>query len=61
MRSAIQRRGTAESFVNFAELNLTDIAYIWTVASPEQKQKVQNLQFEDGLDYSNEKGYFEPL
>jgi hypothetical protein len=56
IRLVHERRGTAESFVNFAELSLTDIAHVWKIASPEQKQKVQNLPFEDGLDYSHEKG-----
>jgi hypothetical protein len=46
------RRDIADSFVRFAELQLMDIANAWRIAGPEQRQRVQNLLFEGGLDYS---------
>jgi site-specific DNA recombinase len=50
-------RATAESFVHFAELQLTDMAKVWRIANPEQRERVQNLLFEGGLDYSPETGF----
>jgi hypothetical protein len=50
-------RATAGSFVRFAELQLTDMANVWHIASHEQRERVQNLLFEGGLDYSPEKGF----
>ena len=46
-----------ESFIRFAELSLMDIGTAWQVASPEQRQKVQNLLFHHGLTYSMTKGF----
>jgi hypothetical protein len=43
-------------FVRFAELLLMDIARAWQIAKPEQRQRVQNLLFHDGLQYSPESG-----
>jgi site-specific DNA recombinase len=48
---------TAESFGHFAELQLTDMAKVWRIASPEQRERVQNLLFQGGLDYSPETGF----
>jgi DNA invertase Pin-like site-specific DNA recombinase len=50
-------RITAESFVRFAELQLTDMAHVWRIASPVQRERVQNLLFENGLEYSSESGF----
>jgi hypothetical protein len=47
---------TMEAFIRFAELTLLDIAGTWQQASPENRQKVQNLLFEGGLHYSKEGG-----
>jgi site-specific DNA recombinase len=47
---------TMEAFIQFAELTLLDIAGTWQKASPENRQRVQNLLFEDGLHYSKESG-----
>jgi site-specific DNA recombinase len=52
LRAVTSRRDSADSFVRFAELQLVDIANAWRIAGPEQKQRVQNLLFEGGLDYS---------
>jgi hypothetical protein len=52
VRTFASTRVTAESFVHFAELQLTDMAHVWRIASPEQRERVQNLLFQDGLDYS---------
>jgi hypothetical protein len=45
-----------EAFIRFAELTLLDIAATWQLASPENRQRVQNLLFEGGLHYSKEGG-----
>jgi hypothetical protein len=47
---------TMEAFIRFAELTLVDIAGTWQMASPENRQRVQNLPFEGGLHYSTESG-----
>jgi hypothetical protein len=47
---------TMEAFIQFAELTLLDIAGTWQKASPENRQRVQNLLFEDGLHYSKKSG-----
>ena len=50
-----------EAFIRFAELALLDIAGTWQMASPENRQRVQNLLFEGGLHYSKESGILKPL
>jgi hypothetical protein len=42
--------------VSTASRTETNLANVWKVPSPEQQQKVQNLLFEKGLDYSPEAG-----
>ena len=48
---------TLDAFVRFAELMLTNIAGAWQKASAEQRQRVQNLLFTNGISYSMEKGF----
>jgi hypothetical protein len=38
-----------DAFSRFAKLHMTDIAGAWQLATAEQKHRVQNLLFEDGL------------
>ncbi len=57
LRALDSNRARASSFVHFAELQLTNMATVWRIASPEQRERVQNLLFEGGLDYSPEKGF----
>jgi hypothetical protein len=57
LRSLASARATADSFVRFAELQLADFANIWRRANPEQRERVQNLLFQGGLDYSRELGF----
>ena len=52
MKAVESRLATADSFLRFAELQLVDLANVWRIAGPEQQQRVQNLLFERGLDYS---------
>jgi hypothetical protein len=47
---------TMEAFVQFAELSLMDVGGAWRIAAPENRVRVQNLLFEEGLDYSPELG-----
>ena len=43
-------------FVHFAQLKLVDMASAWKIAEPEQRQRVQNLLFQDGLGYIPKSG-----
>ncbi|MGA8088706.1 MAG: hypothetical protein WCA10_15605 [Terracidiphilus sp.] len=56
MQEINSRRAAADSFVRFAEMQLLDIAKAWQIAGPEPRQRVQNLLFKDGLQYSQELG-----
>ncbi len=56
IRTLTATRATRDSFVRFAELQLTDLANVWRIANPEQRERVQNLLFGDGLDNSPESG-----
>jgi len=49
--------GKMDSFIRFAELRLMDMAQAWEIASPDQRQRVQNLLFSDGLNYSMNAGF----
>ena len=57
LKALASTRATADSFVRFAELQLTDMAHVWRIANPEQRERVQNLLFADGLDYSPKSGF----
>ncbi len=57
LRALDSARATSDAFVQFAELQLTDMAHVWRIASPEQCARVQNLLFESGLDYSPKSGF----
>jgi hypothetical protein len=57
VRSFATTGATANAFVRFAELQITDMAHVWRIASPEQRDRVQNLLFEDGLYYSPKSGF----
>jgi hypothetical protein len=50
-------KATLDSFVRFAELMLADIAGAWLKASPEQRQRVQNLLFPAGVLYTRPNGF----
>jgi site-specific DNA recombinase len=56
IRALGSQRDTFDAFIRFAEIHLTDIAGAWEIAAPEQRQRVQNLLFQDGLLYSPEQG-----
>jgi site-specific DNA recombinase len=56
LRTLDSQLNTMDVFVRFAELLLMDIAGAWQIAKPEQRQRVQNLLFHDGLQYSPESG-----
>lgn len=56
IRSLTSQRDTLDAFIRFAEIHLTDVAGAWKIANPEQRQRVQNLLFKDGLLYSPEQG-----
>ncbi len=50
-------KATLERFVQFSELMLVDIAVAWLKAGAEQRQRVQNLLFSDGVLYSEHSGF----
>lgn len=60
LRACASDRATADSFVRFAELQVMDMAKVWRMANPEQRERVQNLLFQGGLDYSPEFGFLNP-
>ena len=51
-KALTSNRVTLDAFVRFADHRLMDIAGAWQVAGAEQRQRVQNLLFHDGLYYS---------
>jgi site-specific DNA recombinase len=57
LREVAAIQATTDSFVRFAELQAVDMANLWDIARPEQKVRVQNLLFGDGLAYSPETGF----
>jgi len=50
-------KATLEKFVSFAELMLVDIVGAWQKAAGDQRQRVQNLLFSEGLLYSEDDGF----
>ena len=50
-----------EAFVQFAKAMLLDIGEAWRLAGAEQKQRVQNFLFQNGLRYSQKLRKFEHL
>ena len=56
LRDRDARHLTQDAFLRFAKLHLADIAGAWQLATAQQKHRVQNLLFEDGLFYSEETG-----
>lgn len=61
LRSLASRRTAAESFIKFAQLQLLDLAGAWKIAGPEERQRVQNLLFEDGSGLLSDGRSFEPV
>jgi site-specific DNA recombinase len=56
-RALASNAATVESFVSFARLQLMDISKAWQIAGPDQRQRVQNLLFAQGLEYSPKSGF----
>ena len=56
LRALESHEATADGFLRFAEVQVADLASLWTVAEPEQKVRVQNLLFDGGLVYVPEAG-----
>jgi len=50
-------QASADAFLRFLELQATDLAKVWCIARPEQRTRVQNLLFGEGLNYSRNKGF----
>ncbi len=61
IQSITSLRVAPDAFVRFAKAMLIDIRQAWLHAKPEQKQRVQNFLFQDGLCYSQELRKFEHL
>jgi site-specific DNA recombinase len=56
LRDLDDRQLTQDAFLRFAKLHMANIAGAWQAATAEQKHRVQNLLFEDGLFYSEKTG-----
>lgn len=61
LRALELARTAVDSFVHFAELQVTDLAHVWQIASPLQRERVQNLLFERGFRLFAGNRLFEPL
>jgi site-specific DNA recombinase len=56
LRDLDDRQLTQDAFLRFVKLHMANIAGAWQAATAEQKHRVQNLLFEDGLFYSEKTG-----
>ncbi len=56
LQSITPQQSTQDAFLRFAKIHLMDVAGAWRLATPEQRHRVQNLLFEDGLAYSADQG-----
>jgi site-specific DNA recombinase len=56
LRVLDSRQITQDAFLRFTKVHLMDVAGAWQLAKPEQRHRVQNLLFEDGLRYSEKTG-----
>jgi site-specific DNA recombinase len=56
LREVQSSLATSDAFLRFAELQLMDIAGAWLIAGPDQRERVQNLLFQEGLVYSKTEG-----
>ncbi len=60
LRGADSTQENADAFRRFAELQLLDIEGAWRMATPDQRLRVRNLLFQDGLTYKQESGISNP-
>jgi site-specific DNA recombinase len=60
LRALDSRQITQDAFLRFTKIHLMDVAGAWQLAKPEQRHRVQNLLFEDGLSYSEKTGILNP-
>lgn len=49
-----------DSLVRFAQLQVSDLAHLWRIANPRQRERVQTLLFEGGLEYHPARGFSNP-
>jgi len=52
LRELTEIGASTESFVAFAELQLSDLAALWQAANDDQRRRVQTILFNKGLAYS---------
>ena len=51
------QRGTLDAFLRFSKLMLVDISAAWVRADAEQKLRVQNFLFQDGVAYDQDQKF----
>ena len=51
------QRGTLDAFLSFSKLMLLDVASAWQQANAEQRQRVQNFLFREGVTYHREQKF----
>ena len=56
IEDASAEKATCEELLRFSKVLLMDIGAAWKQGSVEQKQKVQNILFPNGLNYHPQKG-----
>ena len=56
LRELDSAQANMDAFLRFAELQLLDVGGAWLIASPEERLRVRNLLFQDGLTYMPDSG-----
>jgi site-specific DNA recombinase len=49
LRETDAAQANSDAFLRFAELQLLDVEGAWLIATPEERERVRNLLFQDGL------------
>jgi len=56
LRAVDSAQANSDAFLRFAELQLLDVEGAWLMATPEERVRVRNLLFQDGLTYLPDSG-----
>lgn len=57
LNASESQHGTLDAFLRFSKLMLVDIAAAWQRADIEQRVRVQNFLFQDGIAYEKAQGF----
>jgi hypothetical protein len=56
LRALDSAQANADAFRRFSELRLLDVGVAWSMATPEERVRVRNFLFQDGLTYLPDSG-----